>query len=74
MTRNKQLKHRRRSIRLKGYDYSISGAYFITICVQDGEYLLSEVVDGDVVLKDPGQMVQEVWSLLPKISSDEITP
>lgn len=27
--------HQRRSIRLKGYDYSQAGAYFITICTQD---------------------------------------
>ncbi|MBT3260557.1 MAG: transposase, partial [Deltaproteobacteria bacterium] len=28
--------HRRRSIRLKGYDYSQAGLYFITICAQNG--------------------------------------
>jgi len=27
--------HHRRSIRLKGYDYSREGAYFVTICTQD---------------------------------------
>ncbi len=27
--------HRRRSLRLKGYDYSVAGAYFVTICTQD---------------------------------------
>lgn len=27
--------HTRRSIRLKGYDYSQEGLYFITICVQE---------------------------------------
>jgi len=31
--------HQRRSIRLKGYDYSNPGAYFVTICVQD--YILN---------------------------------
>jgi putative transposase len=66
MTRNKQLKHRRHSIRLKGYDYSTSGAYFITICVQDGKYLLSAVVDDKLALKDAGRMVQELWGLLPR--------
>jgi putative transposase len=66
MTRNKQLKHRRHSIRLKGYDYSTSGAYFITICVQDGKYLLSAVVDDKLALKDAGRMVQEVWGLLTR--------
>ena len=32
--------HRRRSIRLKGYDYSLAGAYFVTVCTQDRHPLL----------------------------------
>ena len=35
-------KHHRRSIRLKGYDYSQEGLYFVTICVQHGQCLLVE--------------------------------
>lgn len=31
MTRYDPDKHRRRSIRLKGYDYTQAGAYFVTI-------------------------------------------
>ena len=38
--------HHRRSIRLKGYDYSQEGMYFITICVQDRECLFGEIVVG----------------------------
>ena len=38
--------HHRRSIRLKGYDYSQEGLYFITICVQDRECLFGEIVVG----------------------------
>jgi putative transposase len=37
--------HHRRSIRLKGYDYSATGAYFVTICVQGRECLFGEIVD-----------------------------
>ena len=36
--------HHRRSIRLKGYDYSQEGLYFITICVQDKLCLFGEIV------------------------------
>lgn len=36
-------KHHRRSIRLKGYDYSQSGAYFITICTQNREHKFGEI-------------------------------
>jgi REP element-mobilizing transposase RayT len=49
----------RRSIRLKGYDYSQPGAYFITICTQDRACLFGEVVDGEMRLNDAGQMVQD---------------
>ena len=38
--------HNRRSIRLKGYDYSQAGLYFITICVKDRKCLLGEIVVG----------------------------
>ena len=35
---------KRKTVRLKGYDYSTPGAYFITICVKDRKHLLSEIV------------------------------
>ena len=38
---------KRKSPRLKGYDYSTPGAYFITICVKDRKQLLSEIVGDD---------------------------
>ena len=58
-------KHHRQSIRLKGYDYSQAGAYFVTICTQDRECLLGDIVDGEMRLNDVGQMVQDVWNDLP---------
>ena len=51
----------RRSIRLKGYDYSQPGAYFVTICVQDGEHLFGRVVDGEMRMNDAGKMVKRWW-------------
>ena len=54
----------RRSIRLKGYDYSQEGAYFVTICVQNKECLFGEVVDGQMCLNDAGRMVQKWWKEL----------
>jgi len=53
--------HRRRSIRLKDYDYSQAGLYFITICVQNRLCLLGEIVDGAMVLNDAGEMVLGQW-------------
>ncbi len=34
---------RRKTIRLKNYDYGSEGVYFITICVKDGYNLLGEI-------------------------------
>ncbi|GIV24566.1 MAG: hypothetical protein KatS3mg026_0258 [Bacteroidia bacterium] len=53
------------SIRLKGYDYSQAGAYFITICTKDRACLFGEVVNGEMRLNDFGQVVHSVWNNLP---------
>jgi putative transposase len=56
---------KRRSIRLKGYDYAQPGAYFVTICVRDRACLLGEVVDGDVVFSHIGEIAHETWADVP---------
>ena len=50
-------KHHRRSIRLKGYDYTQEGMYFVTICVQGGLCLLGEIENEQMVLSAAGKMV-----------------
>ncbi len=57
--------HHRKSIRLKGYDYSQAGLYFITICVQNRESLFGEIVNEKMILNDAGKMVQNEWLKLP---------
>ncbi|MEA1958148.1 MAG: transposase [Chloroflexota bacterium] len=59
-------KHKRRSIRLKEYDYSQAGAYFVTICTQNRECLLGEMVNGEMRLNNAGRMIQSVWDDIPK--------
>jgi putative transposase len=51
----------RRSVRLSQYDYSQSGAYFVTICVQDRKCLLGEIRDDKMCLNDLGQIIQACW-------------
>jgi len=63
-------RHHHRSTRLKGYDYSQLGAYFVTICVQDRECLFGEVVEGEMRLNEAGRMVQDVWNDLPRYYPD----
>ena len=50
--------HNRQSIRLKGYDYSKPGAYFLTICAQNNQHLFGEVVGNEMILNDAGKMVE----------------
>ena len=57
--------HHRRSIRLRSYDYSQAGAYFITLCAQKRECLFGAVVDDVMRLNDVGRIVQNVWDALP---------
>jgi putative transposase len=67
--------HRRRSRRLKGYDYSQAGAYFITICTHNHECMFGHISDGEMVLNDAGRMIEKWFQKLPTkfdgIVSDE---
>jgi hypothetical protein len=55
----------RRSIRLKDYDYTQPGGYFITVCTQDRECLLGEVREGEMIPNRLGKIVLHVWDELP---------
>jgi len=57
-------KHHRRSIRLKGFDYSSAGTYFVTIVAWRREMLFGEIVDGINLLNDCGKIVAEKWEWL----------
>jgi REP element-mobilizing transposase RayT len=54
--------HQRRSIRLKGYDYSEIGAYYVTICTWRRECLLGNIVDRIVHLNEYGTIINKEWS------------
>jgi len=60
MTYNPDI-HHRHSIRLKDYDYSQNGAYFVTICTWQRECLFGEIVNGEMVLNDMGLIVVDEW-------------
>jgi len=64
-------KHHRRSIRLKGYDYSQAGAYFVTICTKNRECLFGDVIDDGMMLNEYGTIVANEWKKSAKIR-DEI--
>ena len=55
----------RRSVRLRGYDYSQAGAYFITICTQNRHCLFGNITDGAMVLNDAGRAAADCWLQIP---------
>ena len=71
--------HHRRSIRLRNYDYTQAGAYFVTICVQHRECLFGEItvpavgadprvcsgISPEIHLTDAGRMAQAIWDEIP---------
>jgi len=58
-------KHHRKSIRLKGYDYSSEGAYYVTIVVQGRECLFGEIIDEEMCLNEYGRIAQNWWNEIP---------
>jgi len=57
---------RRKNPRLKGYDNSQEGAYFITLCVQGRQCLFGSIVDGAMKLKPAGYMLEKWWNGLER--------
>ncbi len=53
--------HHRKSIRLKGYDYTQAGLYFITICTQNRDCLFGEIRTDEMKLNDAGRMIETEW-------------
>lgn len=53
--------HHRRSIRLKGYDYSQEGLYFITICCQSKISRFGKIENGKMKLNEFGIIAHNEW-------------
>jgi len=53
--------HRRQSLRLKEYDYSQNGYYFVTVCTYQKECLFGEINNGKMVLNECGLIVKQCW-------------
>jgi len=52
---------RRGSTRIRGYDYSAPGAYFVTLCARGKECVFGEVVDGEARLNETGTIIEVEW-------------
>ncbi|MGB5071122.1 MAG: hypothetical protein WBO28_09230, partial [Flavobacteriales bacterium] len=56
----------RRSIRLKGYDYTLAGAYYVTVCTEGRLHQFGEVKDDEMVVNAFGAVVQRCWDAIPE--------
>ena len=67
--------HRRKTLRLPGYDYSQPGGYFVTIVTNQRQCLFGDVSEGDMHLSSYGHIVMQCWNDLvrhyPHVRRDE---
>ena len=57
--------HHRHSIRLKNYDYSQPGAYFVTVVTYQRETLFGQIANDEMTLNENGIVVQSCWEQIP---------
>ena len=60
-----QGKYRIESTRLKDYDYSLNGAYFVTLCTKNSTHLFGSIVDQKLIPNRQAEIVTECWLDLP---------
>lgn len=53
-------------MRLKGYDYSAAGAYFITLCTYQRQCLFGEIMDGAMHLNLYGKIANDFLQAIPE--------
>jgi len=59
-------KYRIESNRLKNYDYSQNGAYFITIVTKNRNHFFGNITDKKMALSKIGEIVQKYWDEIPQ--------
>ena len=64
------LKHNRKSIRLPGWDYTLPGRYFITICVKGGVCYFGKIINGKMNVNKYGGVVEREWLEIEKNRSN----
>ncbi len=57
--------YHRHSIRMKGYDYTQNGCYFLTICTRNRECLFGEIQNAKMFLSNTGEKVNDCWQEIP---------
>jgi len=55
------MRRNRKAIRLRYYDYSQAGGYFITVCIYNRKYLFGQVTNHQIMLNETGDTVKRWW-------------
>jgi REP element-mobilizing transposase RayT len=55
------MKHTRHSIRLPSYDYTSSGAYYVTICTKNRQHFFGEIRNEKMNLSKIGKIASQNW-------------
>lgn len=63
-------RHHRRSIRLRDYDYSQVGAYFVTVCTKNQKCFFGEIENGEMTLNEYGMIIEKEWLRTEKMRSN----
>ncbi|CAD5930987.1 putative protein HI_0554 [Planktothrix tepida] len=58
--------HHRRFIRLKGYNYTQPGGYFVTICTKEKQCLFGDIVQGEMRFNSLGAIAFNTWQQIPE--------
>ncbi len=58
--------YNRRSVRLKHYNYTEFGAYFLTICTKNKQWLFGEIKDDKMCLNNLGKIAFNCWQEIPQ--------
>ena len=59
-------RRRKNSLRLREFDYSTSNAYFITIHLQNSNFVLGEINENNIILNETGQLIKKWWLKIPE--------
>jgi putative transposase len=63
---NKPHRTRRNSLRLKGYDYSREGLYFVTLCCQNRHQRFGRIENGKMIVNEFGEIAHNEWLKTPE--------
>ena len=63
-------KYRISSARLRYWDYSKMGSYFVTICTKNREHFFGEIINGEMHLNELGKIAESEWLKTIEIRQD----